>query len=173
MLQRPKEKDYPSYYVPYIQLVPDGDLVSILENDLLETVKLFEGISENESEFRYEENKWTIKEVLGHMTDTERVMSYRLLRIGRGDQTPLAGFNERFFANGAQTNKLPIQNILEDFVATRKSSITLIKNMPDEAWDYKGVANELEISANAIAYIIAGHAIHHKEIITERYLTLL
>lgn len=173
MLQRPKETEYPSYYVPYIQLVPEGDLVSNLENDLQDTVKLFEGLSEVESEFRYAENKWTIKEVLGHMADTERVMSYRLLRIGRGDQTPLAGFNENFYANGAKSNRLPIQNILDDFVAARKSSITLIKNMPEEAWENKGIANELEITASAVAYIIAGHALHHKKIITERYLTLL
>lgn len=173
MLQRPNEKDYPNYYVPYIQLVPDGELISILENDLLDTVKLFEDLSENDSEFRYEENKWTIKEVLGHMTDTERVMSYRLLRIGRGDQTPLAGFNESFFANGAQTNRLSIKDLLEDFVATRKSSITLIKNMPEEAWDYIGFANELEINTSAIAYIIAGHSMHHKKIISERYLAAL
>ena len=173
MLQRPKEKDYPSYYVPYIQLVPDGDLLSILESDLEETVKLFEGMSETEGEFRYEENKWTIKEVLGHMADTERVMSYRLLRIGRGDQTPLAGFNENLYAKGAQTNRLAIRSILEDFVAARKASITLIKNMPAEAWENKGIANELEITASAIAYIIAGHAMHHKKIVAERYLTLL
>jgi uncharacterized damage-inducible protein DinB len=170
MLQRPKENEYPSYYVPYVNLVPDGDLIAILKQNLNATVQLFEGISEQDTHFRYAPNKWSIKEVLGHMSDTERIMSYRLLRIGRGDQTALAGFNENDYVKGSNVNQLPIETILEDFIATRKATITLIKNMPEEAWTNKGIANTFEITASALAYIIAGHEIHHRKIITERYL---
>ncbi|MDQ1147597.1 putative damage-inducible protein DinB [Bacillus sp. SORGH_AS 510] len=171
MLQRPLTSEYPEYYVPYVDLVPEGDLLTILNEDLNSTIALFEGISNEEGHFRYATDKWSIKEVLGHMTDTERIMSYRLLRIGRGDQTALAGFNENEFVEGSQINNQSINDILEDFVATRKATITLIKNMPVEAWSYKGNANNTEVTARAIGYIIAGHAIHHKKIIKERYLS--
>ncbi|MFJ5714372.1 DinB family protein [Neobacillus sp. NPDC093127] len=170
MLQRPLENEYPEYYVPYVNLVSDDDLLLILKENLAEVTALFEGISEDNGQFRYALGKWSIKEVLGHMADTERIMSYRLLRIGRGDQTPLAGFDENDFIAGAQFDHLPNKNILEDFAATRNATITLIQNMSENAWARKGLANETEITTRAIAYIIAGHAIHHLKIIHERYL---
>ena len=173
MIQRPSENEYPAYYQPYVNLVPDTDLVQLLKENLQETVQLFEGLSEEEGLFRYSPNKWSIKEVLGHMTDTERIMSYRLMRVGRGDPTPLAGFNENDYVAGSQINQLPISDILEDFIATRKATLTLIRNMPTEAWANIGIANGAEITAQAIAYIIAGHAIHHRKIITERYLSIM
>jgi hypothetical protein len=172
MLQRPLTSEYPEYYVPYVELVPEEDLLTILSEDLKSTIALFEGISDEDGYFRYAPNKWSIKEVLGHMTDTERIMSYRLLRIGRGDQTALAGFNENDFVEGSQINKQSIKDILEDFIATRKATITLIKNMPTDAWVNKGNANNTEVTTRAIGYIIAGHAIHHKQIINERYLSV-
>jgi hypothetical protein len=173
MLQRPKESEYPEYYVPYVRLVPEGDLLQSLKKNLVETENLLEGISEQDCLFRYAANKWSIKEVLGHMTDTERIMSYRLLRVGRGDQTALAGFNENDYVKGSNVIQLPIEKILDDFISTRKATITLIKNMPEEAWTNLGNANNFEITTRAIAYIIAGHAIHHRKIITERYLAAL
>ncbi|MEH7504025.1 DinB family protein [Neobacillus drentensis] len=173
MPQRPLASEYPEYYKPYVNLVPEGDLLTLLKEDLVKTIELFESLSEEDGHFRYAENKWSIKEVLGHMADTERIMSYRLLRVGRGDQTALAGFNENEYVEGSQINKLPIKNILEDFIAIRKGTLTLIQNMPEEAWTNIGFANNTEVTARAIGYIIAGHALHHCKIITERYLTLL
>jgi hypothetical protein len=173
MIQRPKENEYPAYYQPYVNLVLDIDMVELLKENLQETIELFEGLSEEDGLFRYSPSKWSIKEVLGHMTDTERIMSYRLLRVGRGDSTPLAGFDENDYVAGSQINKLPIRDILEDFIATRNSTLTLIQNMPKDAWVNIGFANGAEISALAIAYIIAGHAIHHRKIIMERYLSIM
>lgn len=170
MLQRPTENEYPSYYLPYINQVPDGDVVQLLKENLEETVKLFEGISEEDELFRYAPGKWSIKEVLGHITDTERIMSYRLLRVSRGDKTPLAGFNENDYVEAAQTNQLSMKNILEDFITTRKATISLIQNIPNGAWANIGNANGMEITTRAIAYIIAGHQIHHCNIVKERYL---
>lgn len=170
MIQRPTESEYPNYYQPYIKLVPEGDLLQILKDNFKEVVSLCEGISEEESLCRYAPGKWSVKEVLGHITDTERIMSYRLLRVGRGDQTPLAGFNETDYVHAAQTNNLPMEAILEDFKATRNAVITQIQNLPDEAWENKGNANGMEITTRAIAYIIAGHEMHHRKIIEERYL---
>ncbi|MBO0959733.1 DinB family protein [Neobacillus sp. MM2021_6] len=171
MLQRPVDNEYPKYYVPYVKLVSDGDLLSILKENLAEMVALFEGLSEEDGHFRYATDKWSIKEVLGHMTDTERIMSYRLLRVGRGDQTPLAGFDENDYINGSQFDLLSNKEILEDFKAVRHATITLIQTMADDGWNRKGIANGTEITTRAIAYIIVGHAIHHGKIIKERYLT--
>lgn len=173
MLQRPLENEYPEYYVPYVNLVSDGDLLLILKENLAEMTALFEGLSEENGQFRYAQGKWSMKEVLGHMADTERIMSYRLLRIGRGDQTPLAGFDENDYINGSQFDQLPIKNILDDFAAVRNATIALIQNMPDGAWAKRGIANDTEITSRAIAYIIAGHAIHHLKIIHERYMSEL
>lgn len=173
MLQRPQVSEYPEYYVPYVNSVPEGDLLTILKENLAKIIELFENISDENAVFRYHTGKWSIKEVLGHMTDTERIMSYRLLRIGRGDQTALAGFDENEFVEGSQVNRLPLKNILEDFIATRKATITLIQNMPEAAWVNKGFANNTEVTARAVAYIIAGHEIHHRKIVNERYLEAL
>ncbi len=173
MLQRPTENEYPKYYVPYVQAVSEGGLTEILQEHLEKMTELFEGISEKDGLFRYAENKWSIKEVLGHITDTERIMSYRLLRVGRGDQTELAGFDENFFVQGAKSNQRSLKDLLEDFNATRNATISLIKNMPEEAWRNKGYANNSPITTRAIAYIIAGHEAHHRNIIKDRYLAKL
>ena len=173
MLQCPAENEYPQYYVPYVKLVSEGNVIEILKNNMEKVIMLFEGISDEKALFRYAENKWSIKEVLGHLTDTERIMSYRLLRVGRGDQTELAGFDENFFVQGANFNQLPLKNLLDDFIATRNATISLVQNMPPEAWTNKGYANNSEITTRAIAYIIAGHEAHHRNIIQDRYLTKL
>jgi uncharacterized damage-inducible protein DinB len=170
MLQRPTESEYPNYYQPYIKLVPDGGIVQTLQENLLAVVKLFEGISEEDGLHRYAPGKWSVKEVLGHIIDTERIMSYRLMRAARGDQTPLAGFNENDYVQAAQTNSLSMEAILEEFKATRNATITLIQNTPIDAWANKGNANGMEITTRSIAYIIAGHEMHHRKIVEERYL---
>jgi uncharacterized damage-inducible protein DinB len=173
MVQRPLTSEYPEYYRPYVELVPQGDLLAILKENLVKTIELFESLSEEQCLFRYAKNKWSIKEVLGHMTDTERIMSYRLLRVGRGDQTSLAGFDENDYVEGSQVHKLPVKKILEDFIAARKATLTLIQNLPEEAWANIGYANNTEVTTRAIGYIIAGHAIHHRKIISDKYLPLL
>ncbi|MDR7076932.1 putative damage-inducible protein DinB [Neobacillus niacini] len=170
MLQRPTKNEYPDYYVPYVNLVPEANLVQLLQENLKKTITLFEGISEEVSLHRYAPGKWSIKEVLGHITDTERIMSYRLLRVGRGDQTPLAGFDENDYVQAAQTNNLSLKTILEDFKAARNSTITLVQNLPESAWANIGNANGTEITTRAIAYIIAGHQMHHCKIVEDRYL---
>ena len=170
MLQHPAENEYPEYYRPYIGLVPKGNLVQLLKENLNEVVNLFAGISEEKTYYRYAPGKWSVKELLGHITDTERIMCYRLLRVGRGDQTPLAGFDENDYVKAAQTNNLPMEAIIEDFKAARNATITLIQNLPAQSWTNKGNANGTEITTRAIAYIIAGHQIHHCKIVIDRYL---
>ncbi|WP_042460318.1 DinB family protein [Neobacillus dielmonensis] len=173
MVNRPNENEYPQYYVPYVQLVPEGDLLEILKENLKQVTALFGRISDDDANSRYAPDKWSIKEVLSHITDTERIMSYRLLRIGRGDQTPLAGFDETEFVSGSQAAQLSLEQILNDFTAVRNATITLVQNMPESAWANIGIANDMEVTARAVAYIIAGHETHHRKIVTERYLSQL
>ena len=170
MVQRPKANEFLEFYVPYVNLVPEGSLLEVLKEHMEKTKALFESLSEESARRRYAPGKWSIKEVLGHMTDTERIMSYRLLRIGRGDQTPLAGFDENDYIAESHFDELSNKQLLEDFTAVRKATITLINNMPEQAWEKIGIANNSETTTRALAYIIAGHAIHHLKIINERYL---
>jgi hypothetical protein len=170
MSKKPSIEEYPAYYGTYIDLVPEGSLEDILLSQLEETTVLLSDITETQENYRYALGKWTLKEVIGHITDTERIMSYRLLRIARGDQTPLAGFNEEQYVKNASFHSYSLTDVVEDFIAVRRSTLTLVNGLSEEVWSRKGLANDSEISVNALAYIIAGHELHHVKIIKEKYL---
>lgn len=170
MLKRPSQSDYPEYYQTYVGLVPEGNMEDLLKEQMKTTQEMLSNVSDQQAGYRYAEGKWSLKEVLGHMIDTERIMSYRLLRIARGDQTPLAGFEENFFVNHAGFDLRSMGDLLDEYLAVRQSTIALIRGLPGEAWSRKGIANENVTSASALAYIIAGHELHHQKIIKERYL---
>ncbi len=171
MSNRPAKDEYAPYYETYISLVPEGSLESTLTKQLEETTRMLLAISEEQANHRYASGKWSLKEVLGHITDTERIMSYRLLRIARGDKTPLAGFDEEAFVKGASFSSCAWSELLEDYIAVRRSTLTLLRGLSEEAWNRRGVANNSELSARALAYIICGHELHHRRVIQERYLT--
>ncbi|MCA1320627.1 DinB family protein [Bacillus tianshenii] len=170
MLKRPLENEYPSYYNNYLKLVPSGNLLEILEGQLTEAVTLFSGLSEEQGNLAYANGKWTLKEVIGHMIDTERIMSYRLLRISRGDKSPLAGFSEEDYAFEGKFTQRLLTELVEELQTVRKSTISLFRGIPEHAWARSGTANELPVTARAIAYIIAGHDIHHMNMIKEKYI---
>lgn len=170
MLKPPSREEYPAYYEGYIGMVPEGSLLDILSKQIDDITALFTGISEIQANYRYALGKWTLKEVIGHITDTERIMSYRLLRISRGDQTPLAGYDDEQYVKEALFQSSSIADLLEDFTAVRRSTLSLLKGLSEEAWNRKGFANNGEISVRALAYIIAGHELHHIKIIKNKYL---
>lgn len=170
-MQKPLPEEYPAYYETYISLVPDDGLTDILATQIQEVTTLLSCLDETQANFRYAENKWTVKEVIGHIADTERVMSYRLLRIARGDKTPLAGYDDEQYVRQASFHDRSIQDLLEELKAVRYSTICLINGLNEEAFLRKGVASNLDISARALAYIIAGHERHHVKILKEKYLT--
>ncbi|WP_053365942.1 DinB family protein [Bacillus sp. FJAT-27245] len=170
MYKRPEQGEYPSYYEPYISLVPEGDIVSALERQADETVILLKGLSEAQALFRYGKSKWSVKEVLGHMADTERIMAYRLLTIARGDAVPLPGFEENAYVREAGFDREPLENLLMNFLAVRAATVNLAKSLGEEAWTRTGNANGYLVSVRAIAAIIAGHELHHRKILMERYL---
>ena len=131
---------------------------------------MLSGISETQANYRYALGKWTLKEVIGHITDTERIMSYRVLRIARGDQSPLAGYDDEHYVREASFHSHSVLDLLEDFTAVRRSTISLVRGLSEHVWSRKGIANNSEISVSALAYIIAGHELHHVKIIKDKYL---
>lgn len=171
MLERPLAGEYGSHFEPYIKKVPDVDLTVLLESQIEEFIQLLSGGSEEQAKFRYAEGKWSLKEVLGHIADTERIMSYRLLRIARGDKTPLPGFEENLFVAHAQADARSMNDLLQDFAAVRIATLSLFRQLDDEAWMRVGNTSGYDITARATAYVIAGHAIHHMGIMKDRYLS--
>lgn len=170
MLQRPSHDEYSSFYTGYIGLVPDGDYVSILNTQEKALVALFSSLSEDQLLTRYAPGKWSLKEVLAHITDTERIMSYRLLRIARGDTTDLPGFDQDIFIANTTFDEVSVTDLVKDFQAVRQATLALLPTISDTAWTRSGTANTFAISARAIAYVIAGHAQHHLNIAEQKYL---
>ncbi|UJF31297.1 DinB family protein [Paenibacillus hexagrammi] len=172
MLNRPDSTEYYPYVSGYIHLVPDGDYISYLAKQLEELNALFAEVSEEQGSYAYAPGKWSIKEIIGHITDTERVMSYRLLRIARGDSDiSLPGFDQDSFIQSAAFSELTLETLLADFRAVRKATLTLLTTITDQAWLRKGLVNDNEISARAIAYTLAGHAQHHMNVLRDKYLS--
>lgn len=167
---RPKSSEYAPYYEKYVSRVPDGDIVGNLRSQLEETLALIRGIPEARGDFRYAEGKWSIKELLGHVIDSERVFTYRALRFGRGDTTPLPGFEQDDFVRGADFGKRSLSDLAEEYEHVRRATISLFASLEATAWDCRGKANDTEVSVRGIAFIVAGHERHHIEILKTRYL---
>src|SRR6266436_3243388 len=169
-LERPEPGEYAAYYEKYIALVPGNDIASALEAQRVQTMQLFAGRSERDGNFRYAADKWTVKEVLGHVSDSERIFTYRALRIARGDQTPLTGFEQDDYVRGGNFAERTLADLAEEFGLVRAASIALFKSLRKDAWQRRGVANKNEVSVRALAFIVAGHELHHRQILEEKYL---
>ncbi|MES3034887.1 MAG: DinB family protein [Gemmatimonadota bacterium] len=167
--ERPRPGTYGAYYQKYIDLVPDGDLRRLLPVIFDANFRALRTITADQERHRYASGKWSIRESVGHMADTERVMSYRAMRVARGDQTPLPSFDENQFVSVARYDDIPLEQILGELMAVHAATILLFENMADEAWDRAGTASNFPISVRALAYIIAGHELHHMNILRERY----
>ncbi len=170
---RPQAGDYAPFYERYISLVPSGDLLETLDLQPREWKALLVGLTAPQSEFRYEPGKWSIKEALGHVTDTERIFAYRALRIARGDQTPLSGFEQDDYVKEGNYSSRILTDLLEEFSAVRQSTLTLFRSLSPENWTRRGNANQKEVTVRALGFITAGHAHHHRVILEQRYLPTL
>jgi len=170
-LQRPLEGEFIPYYQKYIDLVPDGDLIELLARHADETLALLREQPPEFADHAYAEGKWTVKQVVGHVCDAERIFTYRLLRIARADQTPLAGFDENAYVPAGGFEARTLESLLEEFAAVRQATIALIAGLPDAGWSRSGIANDSPISARALAYILAGHELHHRGVLRSRYLS--
>ncbi len=170
IINKPEATEYAPYYESYISLVPQGDILTILQEQLDETLKLLRDIPESQAGFRYAPDKWSIKELVGHIIDGERIFAYRALRFARNDSTPLPGFEQDDYIQNASFDDCTLSDLADELESVRRSSLFLFKHLNQEAWLRKGTANESEASVRALAYILAGHELHHRTILRERYL---
>ena len=166
---RPEPGEYAPSYVRYISLVPGNDILGTLDTQRRQMLILLSGHDDSDGNFRYAPDKWSVKQVLGHVCDTERIFAYRALRISRGDRTPIEGFEQDdYVRNGPFANR-PLAELIEDYIAVRRATLTLLRNLDETAWSRRGIANKNEVSVRAIAYTIAGHELHHCRILEEKY----
>lgn len=162
--------EYHPYFKTYLDKVNDLPLLDSLINGKNETINFFNDIPESKLEYRYDDNKWTIKEILIHIIDTERVFNYRALQFARSENANLEGFDENEFVNNAEINSRTINDLLEEYTTVRDASITLFKSFSDTTLQNIGKANNTSLSVRAAGFLICGHEIHHKQVIGERYL---
>lgn len=167
---RPDPGEYNAYYDRYIALVPPGDIIALLTVQIDDTFALLRDLSEEQALHAYAPGKWTIKEVVGHIMDAERVFSYRALRFARGDQTPLASFDENAYAVAGRFNARPLASLISEFTAVRRATVAFLAGLPADTWVRGGQASDWRVSVRALAWITAGHELHHRNILAQRYL---
>lgn len=169
-MKRPEKNEYAEYYERYVSLVGENDIVAVLENQQTELLEIFKQITEEKSLFAYAEGKWSIKELIGHLSDGERIFAYRALRISRADQTPIEGFEQDGYIENSNFNNTKLSELTEELILSRKSNLIFFRNLTEEAWLRTGTASENPVSVRALAFIMAGHIRHHLKILSERYL---
>ncbi len=163
--------EIPEYFIQYVNEVKSLDVVEALNENLNSFLSFIETeVSSDKHEYRYLPEKWTIKEIIQHITDAERIFAYRALRFARFDATPLSSFEEDNYAKASEANDRDMDDLLEEFLFVRKSTIKLFESLNEEMLLSKGVASGKEISVRAIGFVISGHCIHHQNVIRERYL---
>ena len=165
---RPDTTEYAPYYEKYIALAPAGDILAILEHQLADVNGLLRGVSDAVGNTRHAPYTWSVKEVVGHLIDSERVFGYRALRFARGDTTPLPGFDENVYARVAHWDSYPLAELLDEFELVRRSHLCLFRHLDAEAWTWSGVANDNSVTVRALAWILAGHVCHHLAILSKR-----
>jgi hypothetical protein len=170
MTGRPQESEAANYYFTYIDRVAGEDVLGTIESQLETAVGYFSAISQEKSRYRYAPEKWSIREVLNHVSDTERAFAFRSLWFARGFQDPLPGFDQNIAAAGAGADGVSWAGHVKEFRRIRLSTISLFRNMPGEAWVRTGIASGNPFTVRALAYIIAGHVEHHMAVLRERYL---
>ncbi len=169
LIPRPHSSEYAPYYANYIAGVPGDDALSVLREQIQETVHLLQNLPEGRGMFRYAPGKWSIKEVLGHMGDTERVMAYRALRMARADATPLSSFEQDDYVKAANFDARTLQSLREELQSIRAATIAFFDSLDEPVLHRTGTANNVVFSVRALAYIIAGHERHHLNVLRERY----
>ena len=168
-IARPQPGEYAPYYDRYVSLVADNDILTTLDEQRRQTLLVLCSRSDADGDFRYAPDKWSAKEVLGHVCDTERVFAYRALRIARADPTPMEGFEQDDYVRNGPFASRPLADLIEDYIAVRRTTLSLLRNLDETAWSRRGIANKNEVSVRGLAYIIAGHELHHRRILEEKY----
>jgi hypothetical protein len=168
-VERPEPTEHIPYYERYIALVPEGNILDHLEDQLADLRALVAAVPESEAGHRYASGKWTLREVLGHLVDTERVLAYRAFSIARGEIQPLNGYEPEEYAVEAEADRTRMADLYEEFENLRRGNIAMLRRLPAEAWKRVGTASGHPVSVRALAYIMAGHIPHHLRIVREQY----
>ena len=169
-MTQPQANEAASYYFRYIDLAPTDDIVSFLDQQFKETIPLLEGISEEQSKHRYAADKWSIREMLNHISDGERIFLGRALWFARGFTDPLPSFDQEIAVAGAKANETSWADLVDEFRTVRLATLSFLRSLPSEAWSRTGIASDSPVSVNALVYIIGGHLAHHVNVLKERYL---
>lgn len=169
-MKRPLPSEYPSFYKNYVDNVKTDNIIKELRDQVIDIQAVISEIPEEKEEYRYAEGKWTIKEIIGHIIDTERVLGYRAMRFARKDKTPLPGYDENYFVANANFNKQTLYSLGHEFAIVREANLALFKVWDEEALSQVGVANGLDVTVRSLLFMIAGHATHHMNVIKIKYL---
>lgn len=169
MIERPTTEEYAAFYAGYIRLVPEGDVIELLEKQADTVQALLSSLTEEQGDYRYAEGKWSVKEVIGHLTDNERIMSNRLLRIARGDVTPHPGYDQDVLMQSHPFDTYTLTDLSEEYAAVRRSTILMLRHLSPEAWLRKGIVSDNPASARSIAFVLVGHELHHLSVLRDRY----
>jgi uncharacterized damage-inducible protein DinB len=167
---KPAQGEFLPYYERYIALVPTGDVLATLDKQMTETQSLLRALPASSSTYRYAPGKWSVNEVVGHVIDSERIFAARALRFARNDATPLPGFEQDDYVRNSKFDAYPVSELASELDSVRRATVFLFKHLEEPAWMRRGIANNAEVSVRALAYIIAGHELHHREILRTRYL---
>ena len=167
-IARPQGSEFNEYYGRYIDQVPASGPVAMLTDQIARFQALRE-LSDQQGAYRYAADKWTVKDVIGHMADTERLFSYRLLHVARNDQAPLPGMDEKVWSASAPHASRPVREVVDEMIAVRRATIALVQSLDAAALSRAGVASGFQVSARALAWILPGHAAHHLQVLRERY----
>lgn len=170
IITKPSKSDYAEFYAGYISQVAEGDIVSTLKEQQVQTKMLLDTISEGKAEYAYAPEKWTIKEMIEHVIDTERIFAYRFLRVYRSDATPLPSFDQDSFVKNGNAGRRTLQSLAEELYALRGANLFLFRDLDSDKLDFRGMMSGKSITSRALLYIIAGHEAHHIKMLKERYL---
>ena len=169
MIDRPTQAEFASFYAGYVSLVPENDIMTVLEGQTAEVFQQTRAFVPKREEFRYADGKWSVREVLGHMTDAERVFGFRAFCFSRGDENALPGFEQDDYVARAGFDRCSLADLVKEFGQLREANLTVLRRLDDNAWRRMGTASGKPVSVRALAYIMAGHVRHHLHILSTRY----
>jgi DinB superfamily len=167
---KPAKSEYLPYYEKYIALVPDGDVVATLAAQMDDTLAMLRSLPASVATYRYAPDKWSVNQLVGHIIDSERNFAFRALRFARNDPAPVPGFEQDDYVRNATFDAYPLAELASELESVRQSTVFLFRHLEESAWTRRGIANNAEVSVRALAYIIAGHELHHRAILGARYL---
>ncbi len=169
MSERPSEVEFAPFYTGYVSLVPEADIIQVLEGQAADVRQRTRAFIPAREQFRYAEGKWSVREVLGHVTDAERVFGFRAFCFSRGDENPLPGFDENDYVARSGFDRCSLTDLVQEFGQLREANLTVLRRLDDEGWRRTGTASGKPVSVRALAYIMAGHVRHHLHILSTRY----